>query len=267
MQITEAHNQVTIASIQCLRSLDLPVYLFSRSLVAELLYPYSLLLVVVALLLITMGISVTYYKRIRRVREEYEEARSTVGDIIISFNREFRRQDDKLRVVTHKVEVVSSNSEKIAKKLAEYDKLSSRLAGIIEEVPAIDRKLSAQIEQMSKKIDLIKKTQKIAELQKTKYEVLTPEAKIEAVIPIKKEKALAPLTATELNVLEIIAKEGGKTAPEIRERIGLTREHTARLMKKLYEDGYLERSTNKMPYTYHLKEEMQKILKKRGPKV
>ena len=74
---------------------------------------------------------------------------------------------------------------------------------------------------------------------------------------------MAPLTETELTVLEIIAKEGVQTAPEIRDRVTLTREHTARLMKKLYGDGYLERDTRKMPYTYSLKKEMEKILKKR----
>jgi len=73
---------------------------------------------------------------------------------------------------------------------------------------------------------------------------------------------LAPLTQTELSVLEILASEGAKTALEIRERIQLTREHTARLMKKLYEEGYLERDTEKMPYAYRVKKEMLKILKK-----
>ena len=68
---------------------------------------------------------------------------------------------------------------------------------------------------------------------------------------------------TELAVLEIISREVEKTAPEIREKIGLTREHSARLMKKLYKDGYLERDTHKMPYVYRLKKEMEKILKKR----
>jgi len=89
------------------------------------------------------------------------------------------------------------------------------------------------------------------------------EVKIEAAIPIKKDKALAHLTQTELLVLETINKEGEKTAPEIREKISLTREHTARLMKKLYKDGYMERDTHRMPYVYRLKREMQKILKKR----
>lgn len=236
------------------------------------MYSDLLLIVVTALLLVTMGASALYYKRIRRVREEYEEAKSIVGDIVVSFNRQFRRQENGLRAVTHKIEILSSENEKVVRKVEEYDKQLVDLANIIEDVPAIEQKMSTQIEEMNRKVGDIKAAQnnmmqRIAEVEKIKYKVQVPEAKIEAAIPIKKEKALAPLTETELIVLETIAKEGEKTAPEIREKIKLTREHTARLMKKLYVDGYLERATHKMPYTYRLKEEMQKILKKREAKV
>lgn len=236
------------------------------------MYTYLLLTVVTALLLVTMGASVLYYKRIRRVHEEYEEAKNTVGDITISVNRQFQRQEAGLRAVTHKIEILSSENEKVVKKVEEYDKRLATLAAIIEDAPAIEQKRSTQIEEMNRKVDGIKATQnkimhKIAEVEKIRYTAQVSEAKIEAAIPIKKEKALAPLTETELTALETIAKEGEKTAPEIREKIKLTREHTARLMKKLYEDGYLERDTHKMPYTYRLKKEMQKILKKREAKV
>ena len=232
------------------------------------MYTYLLQIVVTALLLVTMGASALYYKRVRRAQEEYEEAKNTVGDITMSFNRQFQRTGTGLRAVTHKVELISSENEKVVKKVEESDKRLATLANIIEGIPAIQQKLSTQIEDVKKKVDDIKATQneivqRIEEVEKLKYRVKVPEAKIDAAIPIKREKALAPLTETELTALETIAKEGEKTAPEIREKIKLTREHTARLMKKLYEDGYLERDTHKMPYTYRLKEEMQKILKKR----
>jgi DNA-binding Lrp family transcriptional regulator len=63
-------------------------------------------------------------------------------------------------------------------------------------------------------------------------------------------------------VLEILALEGPKTAPEIKDRIKLSREHTARLMKKVYEEGYVERDTGKIPFKYRIKKEMEKLLKK-----
>lgn len=235
------------------------------------MYPDLRLIGITSLLLVTMGASALYYRRIRRVREEYEEAKNTVSDVIASFNRQFRRQEAEFSAATHKIEIISSENEKVAKRVEEYDKRLADLANITEDVPAIKQKLTAQIEEVTKKVDDIKVEQdkimqRIAEVEKMKYKVQVPEAKIEAAIPIKKEKALAPLTETELAVLETIAREGEKTAPEIREKIELTREHTARLMKKLYEGGYLERATHKMPYTYRLKEEMQKILKKREVK-
>jgi uncharacterized membrane protein len=234
-------------------------------------YSALLLMGITALLLVTIGASALYYKRIRRVREEYEEAKDTIGDVVMSINRQFQKQETRLRAVAHKTEMISSENEKVARKVEQYDKRLSALAEIIEEVPTIEQKLSAQIDEINRKVGDVKTaqdklTQRIAKVEKIKYRVQVPEAKIEAAIPIKKEKALAPLTETELAVLEIIAKEGEKTAPEIREKIKLTREHTARLMKKLYEDGYLERATHKMPYTYRLKEEMKKIMKKREAK-
>jgi DNA-binding MarR family transcriptional regulator len=89
-----------------------------------------------------------------------------------------------------------------------------------------------------------------------------PEIKIEPVMPIKRDKAMASLTDTELGVLEMLSTEGAKTAPEIKERVQLSREHTARLMKKLYEQGYLERETGKIPFKYSVKKEMERLLKK-----
>jgi DNA repair ATPase RecN len=235
------------------------------------MYSDLLLVVVTALFLITMGASILYYRRIRRVSEEYEEAKGVVSDIIVSFNRQFQKQEEDLHAVTHQTEVLSSEGEKILEKVENHDRRLADIDGKIEVFSGIEQKLSMQIEKVDKKVNELMASQerivqRITEIEKTKYKAPMPEAKIEAAIPIKKEKALAPLTETELAVLDILAKEGEKTAPEIRERIGLTREHTARLMKKLYEDGYLERTTNKMPYTYRLKEEMSKILKKREAK-
>jgi predicted HTH transcriptional regulator len=100
------------------------------------------------------------------------------------------------------------------------------------------------------------------EEQLQKMSVAPPEIMSQPVIPIKRDKALAALTDTEIAVLEMLSKEGAKTAPEIKERVQLSREHTARLMKKLYEAGYLERETGKIPFRYSVKKEMEKLMEK-----
>ena len=84
---------------------------------------------------------------------------------------------------------------------------------------------------------------------------------VKPAFPLKRERALAPLTPTELKVLEILSTEGDKTVREIRSRIGLTREHTGRLMKSLYDKGYVERRTDRIPYVYRIKKEMEEMLR------
>jgi DNA-binding MarR family transcriptional regulator len=227
--------------------------------------------VTAVLLLITISASLLYYRRIRSLRQEYEEARGVVNDIIVSFDNQFRRQDDRVLFIAQKIEKVSLENEKVVKKVEEYERRLADLANRMRDVPQLEEEVSGRLRGMRKEVEDIKAAQdtvmkKVVEIEKLKQEVYVPEAKIEAAIPIKKEKALAPLTETELMVLETIGKEGEKTAPEIREKIALTREHTARLMKKLYKDGYLERDTHKMPYLYRLKEEMKNILKRREAK-
>ncbi len=232
---------------------------------------YYDLLVVAVLLIVTIAASIRYIRRIAEVHEEYEEAKGVVGDIVLSFERQFQKQEDRLCALTNRTEAFSSESKKVVTQMEEQNRRLVNLADKIETASRIKQEFTVLIEKLNKELCEVKESQekalqRIQEVEKARLRNPAPEVRIQAAIPIKKEKALAPLTETELTVLEIIAREGGKTAPEIRDTVKLTREHTARLMKKLYEDGYLERYTNKMPYTYRLKEEMQKILKKREAK-
>jgi hypothetical protein len=231
-----------------------------------------MLAVTSVLLFGTVSALFLYYRRILALRQEYDRAKGVVDDIVVGVDSEFRRQKDRVLFVAQKIENVLVENKKVAEKVDEYDGRLTDLTRLMADVPHIEEKLSGQLKEMRNEFEGIKDAQdrfmkKLVEVEKIKQRAPVPEVKIEAAIPIKKEKALEPLTETELNVLETIGREGEKTAPEIREKIGLTREHTARLMKKLYKDGYLERDTHKMPYMYRLKEEMEKLLKKREASV
>lgn len=227
-----------------------------------------MLAVTSVLLFGTVSALFLYYRRILALRQEYDSAKGVVDDIVVGVDSEFRRQKDRVLFVAQKIENVSLENKKVAEKVDEYDGRLTDLTRLMADVPHIEEKVSGQLKEMRNEVEGIKDAQdrvmrKLVEVEKIKQRAPVPEVKIEAAIPIRKEKALEPLTETELMVLETIGREGEKTAPEIREKIGLTREHTARLMKKLYKDGYMERDTHKMPYMYRLKAEMEKILKKR----
>ena len=231
------------------------------------------MLVVTSVLLFgTISTIFVYYRRIMTLSQEYDRAKEVVDDIVVSVDSQFRRQKDRFLFVVQKMENALLENKKVVKKVEEYEGRLTDITKLMTDVPHIEENVSGQLKEMRNEVVGIKEAQdkvmkKLVEIEKIKKGAYVPEVQIEAAIPIKREKALAQLTETELMVLETIGKEGEKTAPEIRERIGLTREHTARLMKKLYKDGYMERDTHKMPYVYRLKEEMQKILKKREASV
>jgi len=231
------------------------------------------LIIAILLLSITLAAFILYYRRMKSVQEEYEKAKSLVSDVIISVNKDLQRQGEKIASVSSKAETLLSENQRTSIKLKENDSRLVKLESNITAFSEMEPRLLTQIKEVDKRVEELmiaqkKVEQQIVESERTRRRI-TPqtEAKIEAAIPIRREKALAPLTPTELSVLEVLANEGKKTAREIRGRINLTREHTARLMKKLYEDGYLERETGKIPFAYSLKDEMRKILRKTGAEV
>ncbi len=230
------------------------------------------------LLAATTYAAIEYYRQLGRAQREYEKARNSVEDIVLSFNRELRREAERIQIVNYKTEANAAKTDAGLKKTdilekrllpleSQIESQSSTLSGIsesnaqtLQKVTQVDSKVhdieSAQEVLKSKITGLEEQVQKISTMPEMKSEAIMP------VMPIRRDKAMASLTDTEIAVLEFLTSEGPKTAPEIKEKVKLSREHTARLMKKLYEEGYLERETGKLPFKYSVKKEMEKLLRK-----
>lgn len=224
--------------------------------------------------------------------KEYEKAKDFVEDIVLSFDRELKRESDKFDIMVSKVEgsyntadisfrkadSIEKKIEPMEKQLGALDKsyqtISQTITQNLEDNTQNSNTILSGLLGLETKLKNIETAQETLRNRITGFEEhiqrlsVTPlqqEVRSEIAlppIPIKRDKALAALTDTEITVLEILSKEGAKTAPEIRERVHLSREHTARLMKKLYEDGYLEREAGKIPFRYTVKKEMEALLQK-----
>lgn len=229
----------------------------------------EVLLVLTGILLTaTIVASIEYYKHVRKAQKEYKKAREALEDIILSFNRELKREADRLELVAYRVEGTTAKANESLKKVDNIERIIVPIEKKLEIIKESDENVLSKIAEVSTKTRSIEATQetankRILELE-TQVQKLAeiPEIKSEPVIPIRRDKAMAALTNTEVIVLEMLSAEGPKTAPEIKDRVQLSREHTARLMKKLYEKGYLERETGKIPFRYTIKEEMKKFLNK-----
>jgi uncharacterized membrane protein len=233
-----------------------------------------------------------YYVMVRKAHKEYVKARDFVEDIVLSFNRELGRESEKFDSMVAKVDNINTTAESSYRKAENLEKKVTPFADQIDalsqsfeamsqavkagqtETTQNETSLLSNVSGVEIKLKDIEATQetlkaKISgfeeQIQKLSVAQLAPQQRTEVIlppIPIKRDKALATLTDTEIAVLEMLAHEGGKTAPEIKERVQLSREHTARLMKKLYEEGYLERETGKIPFRYSVKKEMETLLQK-----
>jgi DNA-binding MarR family transcriptional regulator len=226
------------------------------------------LIILVAVLGITAFAATQYYKQLRKATKEYQKAKGAVEDIILSVNRQFKNEENKLETVGYRVEASAARSEGAQKKTQELEGILKALESKVVDTLETSRATATQLGEIEKKTENFATvheglSKRIVEIEEQlKQPQLTLETQLEGVIPLKREKAMAQLTNTEVGVLEFLVAEGAKTAPEIKERVKLSREHTARLMKKLYEEGYLERETGKIPFRYSVKKEMEKLLKK-----
>jgi predicted transcriptional regulator len=72
-------------------------------------------------------------------------------------------------------------------------------------------------------------------------------------------ETLAKLSPTEKGVLGLLVG-GPKAAPDIGQLIMKSREHTGRLMKSLFEQGFVEREATRQPYEYRLNEKVKEVI-------
>jgi len=206
-----------------------------------------------SLLLVTTVASYIYYKRIRQAQEEYEGSKDLVRVITSGFRREvdkIAKSISGLREDAAAAQYAASESLKASRDAVELVRMgveeSKGQSERLGEAEKTIQQLRAEVEQLS---------------QRPVVAVQPPSAAVQAPIPVQGDAVLDGLTPTELNVLALIEEMGEGTVPDIRVRIGKTREHTARLLKKLYERGFIDRNTSSMPYRYYVRKEIRELIK------
>ncbi len=88
--------------------------------------------------------------------------------------------------------------------------------------------------------------------EKSTDQVITPEIKQEKQISVPSMPNIDHVNPTNY-VLQLITNKA-MTSRDIQITLKRSREHTSRLMKKLFEDGYVARNTESKPYTYSITE-------------
>jgi predicted transcriptional regulator len=88
--------------------------------------------------------------------------------------------------------------------------------------------------------------------EKLVEEKITPEIEHEKPVSVPNIPSIEHSNPTNY-VLQLITNKA-MTSRDIQITLKRSREHTSRLMKKLFEDGYVQRNTESKPYTYSITE-------------
>jgi len=202
-----------------------------------------------ALFLVTIVASYIFYQRIKMAQGEYEDSKDAVRNITFGFSRQVKRMESDLeRLERDTLQAKYMANEALANR---QDNSDATLAGL-EKV----KELSNRVDVIENSIETMKKDlNKLASQPR-----IIQQTQVDAPIPVQGEDILQGLTDTELEVLKMIVDTGEGTVPEIKEIIEKTREHTARLLKKLYDKGFVDRNTSSMPYRYSIRKEIRDLI-------
>ena len=199
---------------------------------------------------VTIAASFIYYKRIQQAHLEYENSKDVVRSITHGFTQQLRNiatsiltvereasdaqqvAGEALRTSTQAVEAVKDNSEKVSEISLKMEQANMAIASLREEVQGLAKRRP----------------------------VMAVQPSVDGPIPLRQDAVLDQLTPTELEVLMLIEEMEEASGPAIREKVNKTREHTARLLKKLFESGFIDRNTSGMPYRYSVRKEIRDLI-------
>lgn len=202
-----------------------------------------------AMFVVLVVASYIFYQRIKMAQMEYDESKGAVQNVTSTFTRQVKRMESEI----NRIEREALQAKYIANEAINAGQGSgdATLAGLEKVKELNDRVVTIETSLESMRDDL----KKIASQPRVISQQL-----VTAPIPVEGNNILQQITETEMDVLKMIVDLGEGTVPEIKEVIGKTREHTARLLKKLYEKGYIDRNTSSMPYRYSIRKEIRDLI-------
>ena len=210
-------------------------------------------LLYVAVLVFIFSVGYKALRAFKQSKQAVTESASILEVIVNALTSRIRASESLVEDLQERIDGVSQRGTALE---AEQSNLRTDYLQVLhrlEEILSNDKRMILELDQL--KISLVSSQQKETETRKTSGQVNR------TTLPIPSGDVLSTLTPTEHHTLDILAREGPKAAPELGRRMRKSREHMARLMKKLYLEGYVDRESNHAPFRYKLSEKIGAYLK------
>jgi len=222
----------------------------------------SEIVLIVVLILGILGVVLVGIIRGRiKTLKHYNDSKNIVKAIVMDFQKRQKDRDQKLDEIEAELIRTKSVYEKLAIGQQHHTNRLNGLSNYIEEILQNEERMLKNFLKIKEGMNKLTERQAEVILNIEKIMANQTTGKVQLSIP-SPVQAVANVRQTELQVLSMLTREGSKAAPDIGKVIGKSREHTARLMKKLFEEGYVDRETNRIPFRYKINEKIKEQLTK-----
>ena len=229
----------------------------------ETIFFYITFLFLLIILIIFFYYLKSYRSKLILVEKEYEKSKNIIKNIVITFNKKQEDQESKIEGVLYNIESLVSRVELLDSTIKDHKKKILTIDDDIKTALLANVKMSQRLLDLDEadRFGVIshRSLDSPPEIEKQKASIYRERIN-QIPEPVSTNGVLNGLTETEKQILTILVKQGEKTAPEIEKIIDKTREHTSRLMKKLFTAGYVNRNTHKIPYVYEADKDLIEII-------
>lgn len=189
----------------------------------------------------------------------YREARQLLSAMVGSLSIRIHENEVLTKEMSEQVQVFAANQTRLRAEERTDDR--GRLLEYLRDWIADGGRFTDKLDRLQKSLNDLEEQFREMRLhvdRLTRHQQIDASAHAVAV-GVVTEGTLAKLSETEREVLEFLLS-GPKRAPEIGRLMTRSREHTARLMKSLFEQGFVERETCRQPYEYRLNDKVREAI-------
>lgn len=190
----------------------------------------------------------------RRSKQALTESASIISVIVDALTSRIEQAETVVSQVQSDLDAVKTRSSGMEWEQASLRSSHLQLLQTMQEMLTNDKRLIADFEQLKTNLSSIHETRPPTDLSSKRVNGGA------IGVPVSQGDIMGSLTPTERETLGILRLEGPKAAPELGKRLKKSREHTSRLMKKLYLEGYVDRESNRAPFRYRLTETVRSAL-------
>jgi hypothetical protein len=203
------------------------------------------------------------FRRVDVSRMTFREAKQMLSAMVCSLSRRIEQNEALTKELSDQLQILSANQARVSVEGLSGDR--ERLLGLMQGWMGNVKRVVEKVDGLQKNLRSVEQEVQQMRVRVNRLSVGGEQrvGTLVTTVGVVTEETLANLSPTEKGVLELLVG-GPKAAPEIGRLITKSREHTGRLMKLLFEQGFVEREANRQPYEYRLNDKVREVVGRVG---